>query len=145
MAGYDDPNVVRSVAAAMLALAWIAVILRTYVRAWMVKAIGLDDYFAIATLVSYSRPENLMNAYVQIADTFQIHQATFTLHCIFVFIGLSHRPTAQDSLLSSTQLVEALKVLYLPVGSSSTSGYHRIDSNLSGGGLHRFHILSARL
>jgi hypothetical protein len=54
MAGYDDPNVVRAVAAAMLVLSWIAVILRTYVRAWMVKAIGLDDYFAIATLVSYS-------------------------------------------------------------------------------------------
>ena len=52
MAGYDDPNVVRTVAAAMLALSWIAVLLRTYVRAWMVKAFGLDDCFAIATLVS---------------------------------------------------------------------------------------------
>lgn len=52
MAGYDDPNVVRAVAAAMLVLSWVALILRVYVRVWMVKAFGLDDYFAMATLVS---------------------------------------------------------------------------------------------
>jgi len=51
MAGGDTTDL-QNVAAAMLALSWVAVILRIYVRAWVIKAFGSDDWLAVATLVS---------------------------------------------------------------------------------------------
>jgi len=44
--------VLQDVTAVFMALAWITVILRVYVRAWLVKSFGADDYLAVATLVS---------------------------------------------------------------------------------------------
>jgi hypothetical protein len=47
-----DTTTLQNVTTAMLALAWVAVILRVYVRVGLVKAFGADDWLAVATLVS---------------------------------------------------------------------------------------------
>ena len=51
MAADDNPHVVSNLTAAVLALSWIAVLLRIYVRAKLIQAFGLDDWLAVATLV----------------------------------------------------------------------------------------------
>lgn len=55
MASDHTPAVVRSVAAAMLALSWVTVSLRVYVRTRLIKAFGSDDWLAVATLASSPR------------------------------------------------------------------------------------------
>jgi hypothetical protein len=47
----DQPDLIGSIAAALLAYSWLCVILRVYVRSWVVKAFGADDWFAVASLV----------------------------------------------------------------------------------------------
>lgn len=59
MSGSDHPGTLRNVTAAMLALSWIAVMFRVYVRAWMIKAFGADDCFSVATLVSGAHVHSL--------------------------------------------------------------------------------------
>lgn len=41
------------VAVAFLILSWIAVTLRVYVRVWMLKSFGLDDYLIVASQVGF--------------------------------------------------------------------------------------------
>jgi hypothetical protein len=48
----DLGPVVQSVTIAVLVIAWIAVGLRYYVRIFMVKSFGMDDWFITLTLVS---------------------------------------------------------------------------------------------
>lgn len=48
----DLGPLVHSVAIALLIIVWMAVGLRYYVRIFMVKSFGLDDWFATITLVS---------------------------------------------------------------------------------------------
>ena len=49
----DDRSVeVRAVAAAFMAVAVVTVILRCYVRGWLVKAFGWDDGAMVVALVS---------------------------------------------------------------------------------------------
>jgi hypothetical protein len=48
----DLGPVVQSVTIAVLVIAWIAVGLRYYVRIFMVKSFGIDDWFITFTLVS---------------------------------------------------------------------------------------------
>jgi hypothetical protein len=43
---------VAAVAISFLVLSWVAVSLRVFVRSFMVKNFGMDDWLAVATLVS---------------------------------------------------------------------------------------------
>jgi len=42
---------VEAVAITFLALSWVAIILRCYVRFFMKKLFGIDDWFAVISLV----------------------------------------------------------------------------------------------
>lgn len=53
MADDDSPHAVKTVTAALVVLSWVAVLIRIYVKAWLIQAIGLDDGFAVATLVGF--------------------------------------------------------------------------------------------
>lgn len=54
MAPNDLGPVARSVCIAVLVLAWATVGLRYYVRLWMVKSFGLDDWFITFTLLAFT-------------------------------------------------------------------------------------------
>jgi hypothetical protein len=46
-------DIAADVAILFLVLAWTAVALRIYVRAFMTKSWGIDDWFGVASLVCY--------------------------------------------------------------------------------------------
>jgi len=69
----------------MLALSWVTVSLRVYVRTRLIKAFGSDDWLAVATL------------------------AVFTIHSAFVFAGLQYLREEVDPNLVLYNAVEALK------------------------------------
>lgn len=52
MMAEDRGPQVAAVAIPFLALSWVAVSLRCYVRAVMMKSFGADDWLAVASLVS---------------------------------------------------------------------------------------------
>jgi hypothetical protein len=53
MTAEDRGPQVAGVAILFLILSWIFVSLRCYVRGFMIKSFGPDDWFAVASLVRY--------------------------------------------------------------------------------------------
>lgn len=48
----DWPQTLMTVTCVLMALSWVAVFLRIYVRAYMIRYFGLDDWFMVLTAVS---------------------------------------------------------------------------------------------
>ena len=45
------PRTIEAIVGVFLVLSWIAVALRVYVRAWMLRCFGMDDWLMVVTLV----------------------------------------------------------------------------------------------
>ncbi|ETS80135.1 hypothetical protein PFICI_07664 [Pestalotiopsis fici W106-1] len=74
-----------STAAAFLALSWVSVLLRTYVRAIMLKGFQADDWFMV------------------------IAQINFTISCIFIFKGAYYGIGRHNKSLDQLDEIEGLK------------------------------------
>ncbi|KAI1814690.1 hypothetical protein GGS20DRAFT_398939 [Poronia punctata] len=80
-------------ATVMLAISWISVALRTYVRAVMTRSFQADDWVMLAGL------------------------AVFTVSCVFIYLGLGFGLGSHNRALSQADEIEALKWQALATGS----------------------------
>lgn len=55
MAVENQGGALLAVGACFMTVAWLCVLLRTYVRVYLVKAFGLDDWLIVASVVRISR------------------------------------------------------------------------------------------
>lgn len=84
---------VSAVAGLFLALSTIGIILRCYCRAFVVKAFGMDDWFAVLAWVSYIIPPPIVHV-SRNADNKR--QVFFTFFCAFAITGV-HYGTGQHA------------------------------------------------
>ncbi|KAF2492734.1 hypothetical protein BU16DRAFT_421628, partial [Lophium mytilinum] len=78
-----------AVTSLFLSLAWLSMMLRTYVRVRMLRSFGLDDWLAVAALV------------------------LFTIYTSFVFESIKHGVTKHVSDLSPSQVEQVIKDFYI--------------------------------
>jgi hypothetical protein len=90
-----------AVSIAFVVIAWLFVSMRIYVRGWMIKALGMDDWLMITTLVgSYNDGMYVAN----------FAKVLFTLNNVSILVGISHGTGKHMSILTADQRTAALKV-----------------------------------
>lgn len=97
---------VSAVAGLFLALSTIGILLRCYCRAFVVKAFGMDDWFAVLAWVSYIIPSRLSVS--RNADN--IRQVFFTFFCAFAITGVHYGTGQHAANLPQEDIPVGLKV-----------------------------------
>lgn len=88
----------------LLVLTWVTVVARTFTR-YKINALGLDDWFMIAGLVS-----GLLHTTSFATANNLHHQICFTVTCILVILSIYHGAGARAAALSAYNNVQGRKV-----------------------------------
>lgn len=119
-----EGNVLMSM---ILALCWIFVMLRVYVRTFMAKCFGTDDWLLLAALVSNSTyspsrymTENIIHFHMQplslsASQALTSLQATFTVYCSAGLLAVSHGVGKDPSIIPHSDLPSAILFWWLAV------------------------------
>jgi hypothetical protein len=95
---------VNGVAGLFLALSTVAIILRCYCRALVVKSFGVDDWFAVIAWVCFSSRK----LYASPAN--RRRQVFFVFFCTFAITGVFHGTGQHADRLPPTEIPVGLKV-----------------------------------
>ena len=106
MATDDRGPQISGVAGAFLALTTIAIVLRCYVRTFIVKSFGLDDWSAIFAWVQIPLFLTSRSNYTKTIKS----QLFFVFFCIFAIIGVQHGSGQHASVLPDAEIPVGLKV-----------------------------------
>ena len=88
---------------AFLALAWLTISLRFWVRGLLIRSIGWDDWTMLLTIVRSKCPSDPLIGLT-------IHQFTYTAYCAEVFVLNTYNPRLMMGLLEVPEYIPVFKV-----------------------------------
>jgi hypothetical protein len=97
----DRGSEIAAVSIAFVVTTWLFVSMRVYIRGWMIKALGMDDWLMVITLVGSYNDGMYMAKFAK---------ALFTINNVSVLIGVSHGTGKHETSMTIKQRTAALKV-----------------------------------